>query len=313
MSRSMSAAITGARSSATSTTAMPPGKAEEVCSDHRRVDEQVSQVPAVVRESPDDSLQPGNVALEPLGRVVDADVGSDEVAQFSEAVLVAAAVVSAIEALELLWPRCSVPSPPAPSSCRPAASRPQPRCADQRHERASRATSGRVGYRRSAAERDGRSEDQSIGLRNSFRYAARQDWDKIARDLKPVYTAPTEAAAAARFEEFAESWGTRYPAIVKLWRTAWSEFTPFLDYDVEIRRIICTTNAIESLNARYRRAVRARGHFPTEQAALKCLYLLTRSLDPTGRGTARWVIRWKAALNAFAITFEGRLAPSTTN
>lgn len=84
-------------------------------------------------------------------------------------------------------------------------------------------------------------------------------------------------------------------------------------YDVEIRKIICTTNAIESLNARYRRAVRARGHFPTEQAALKCLYLVTRSLDPTGRGRARWAIRWKPALNAFAITYAGRLEPSTTN
>ena len=68
------------------------------------------------------------------------------------------------------------------------------------------------------------------------------------------------------------------------------------------------------LNARYRRAVRARGHFPTDkQAALECLYLVTRSLDPTGRGRARWVTRWKPALNAFAITFEGRLVPSTTN
>lgn len=80
---------------------------------------------------------------------------------------------------------------------------------------------------------------------------------------------------------------------------------PFLEYDVEIRRVICTTNAIESLNARYRRAVRARGHFPNEQSALKCLYLVTRSLDPTGGGRARWVIRWKPALNAFAITFTG--------
>jgi putative transposase len=150
-------------------------------------------------------------------------------------------------------------------------------------------------------------------LRNSFRYAPRQHWEKIAPDLKPIYTAPKEAAAAARFEEFAETWGDRYPAIVKLWRSAWAEFVPFLDYDVEIRKIICTTDAIESLNARYRRAVRARGHFPTEQAALKCLYLVTRSLDPTGRGRARWVIRWKAALNAFAITFDGRLDPSTTN
>ena len=77
-------------------------------------------------------------------------------------------------------------------------------------------------------------------------------------------------------------------------------------YDVEIRRVICTTNAIESINARYRRAVRARGHFPNEAAALKCLYLVTRSLDPTGGGGARWVMRWKPALNAFAITFAGR-------
>jgi len=71
------------------------------------------------------------------------------------------------------------------------------------------------------------------------------------------------------------------------------------------------TNAIESLNARYRRAVRARGPFPNDTAALKCLYLVTRALDPTGRGRARWVIRWKAALNAFAITFEGRINPSS--
>jgi putative transposase len=150
-------------------------------------------------------------------------------------------------------------------------------------------------------------------LRNSFRYAGRQDYEKIARDLKPVYTAATEAAATARFEEFAQTWGGRYPAIITLWRNAWTEFIPFLDYDVEIRKIICSTNAIESLNARYRRAVRARGHFPTEQAALKCLYLVTRSLDPTGKGRARWVMRWKPALNAFAITFEGRITPSTTN
>ncbi|WP_239088146.1 IS256 family transposase [Planosporangium mesophilum] len=150
-------------------------------------------------------------------------------------------------------------------------------------------------------------------IRNTFRYASRRDWDALSKDLRPVYTAATEAAAAARFDEFADTWGGQYPAIVKLWRATWTEFVPFLDYDVEIRRIICSTNAIESLNARYRRAVRARGHFPTEQAALKCLYLATRALDPTGRGRARWAIRWKPALNAFAITFEGRIVPSTTN
>ena len=150
-------------------------------------------------------------------------------------------------------------------------------------------------------------------LRNTFRYASRRDWDELARDLKPVYTAPNAEMAAARFEEFTDKWTSRYPAVVNLWRAAWQEFIVFLDYDVEIRKIICSTNAIESLNARYRRAVRARGHFPTDQAALKCLYLVTRSLDPTGRGRARWTMRWKPALNAFAITFAGRLTPSTTN
>ena len=150
-------------------------------------------------------------------------------------------------------------------------------------------------------------------LRTSYRYASRKYWDQIAKDLRPIYTAATEAAAAARFAEFSERWGGQYPAIIALWQNAWSEFVPFLDYDVEIRKVICSTNAIESLNARYRRAIRARGHFPTEQAALKCLYLVTRSLDPTGKGRARWTMRWKPALNAFAIAFEGRIVPTTTN
>jgi transposase-like protein len=150
-------------------------------------------------------------------------------------------------------------------------------------------------------------------IRNTFRYASRRDWDALSRALKPIYTAPTAAAAADRFEEFTASWAGQYPAIVALWRNAWTEFVPFLDYDVEIRRVICSTNAIESLNARYRRAIRSRGHFPTEQAALKCLYLATRALDPTGRGRARWAIRWKPALNAFALAYEGRIVPSTTN
>ena len=147
-------------------------------------------------------------------------------------------------------------------------------------------------------------------LRNTFRYASRKYWDQIAKDIRPVYTAATEAAAKERFVEFTGKWGAQYPAIIRLWENAWSEFVPFLDYDVEIRRVICSTNAVESLNARYRRAIRARGHFPTEQAALKCLYLVTRSLDPTGRGKARWAMRWKPALNAFAITFNGRITPT---
>ena len=145
-------------------------------------------------------------------------------------------------------------------------------------------------------------------LRNSFRYAGRQHYDAIAKALRPVYTAPTEAAAAERFLEFAQAWGEKYPAIVKLWENAWAEFTPFLAFDPEIRRVICSTNAIESVNSRIRRAVRARGHFPTEQAALKCVYLAVMALDPTGSGQKRWITRWKPALNAFDITFDGRLS-----
>jgi transposase-like protein len=149
-------------------------------------------------------------------------------------------------------------------------------------------------------------------IRNTFRLTSRKYWDEIRRDIKPIYTAVNATAARAAFDELAEKWGQRYPAVIRLWDNAWNEFIPFLDYDVEIRRVICSTNSIESLNARYRRAIKARGHFPSEQAAMKCLYLVTRSLDPTGVGRARWMMRWKPALNAFAITFGDRFPAAET-
>jgi transposase-like protein len=124
-------------------------------------------------------------------------------------------------------------------------------------------------------------------IRNTFRLASKRDWDALKRDVKPIYTAVNAAAARAALDELTEKWGQRYAAVIRLWENAWTEFIPFLDYDIEIRKVICSTNAIESLNARYRRAVKARGHFPNEQAALKCLYLVTRSLDPTGTGRTR--------------------------
>jgi len=144
-------------------------------------------------------------------------------------------------------------------------------------------------------------------IRGSFRYASRKYWDSLARDLKPIYQAADATAAAFALDELDQKWGRQYPAMINLWRNAWEEFIPFLDYDVEIRRVICSTNAIESLNARFRRAVKARGHFPSEQAAMKCLYLVVRSLDPKGTGQTRWMVRWKPALNAFAITFASRM------
>ena len=81
-------------------------------------------------------------------------------------------------------------------------------------------------------------------LRNSFRYASKRDWDAIAKALNPVYTAASEAEALDRFAEFSGKWEKRYPAIIRLWENAWAEFTPFLQFDREIRKVICTTNAI---------------------------------------------------------------------
>ena len=144
-------------------------------------------------------------------------------------------------------------------------------------------------------------------LRNSFRYASRRDWPALARDLKPIYTAATEAAALERLADFAGTWEQKYPAIIKLWESAWAEFVPFLSFAPAVRQVIYTTNAIESVNARIRKAVKARGHFPTETAALKCVYLAVMSLDPTGTGRQRWSNRWKEALNAFTVAFPGRI------
>ena len=149
-------------------------------------------------------------------------------------------------------------------------------------------------------------------IRNTFRLTSKRDWDAMKRDVKAIYTAVSADAARAALDELAENWGRQYGAVIRLWENAWEQFIPFLDYDAEIRTVICSTNAIESLNARYRRAVKARGHFPTEQAAIKCLYLVTRSLDPTGTGRTRWTMRWKPALNAFAITFADRFPSAET-
>ncbi len=111
----------------------------------------------------------------------------------------------------------------------------------------------------------------------------------VKRDIKPIRTAPGPDAAIAALDEFEGKWGAQHSAVIRLWRNAWDEFVPFLDYDIEIRRMIYSTNAIESVNARYRRAI-----------------LATRSLDPTGAGRARWTMRWKPVINAFAITFGDR-------
>jgi putative transposase len=145
-------------------------------------------------------------------------------------------------------------------------------------------------------------------IRASLRYASRKYWVPLARDLRPIYTAADEAASAAALEDFAAAWEGRYPAIVKLWRAHWAEFTPFLAFPPEVRRVIYTTNLIESMNARLRKVTRNRGQFPSEQAALKVLYLAVRNLDEFRRPNVG--IRssgWKQALQAFTIYFEGRI------
>jgi putative transposase len=87
-------------------------------------------------------------------------------------------------------------------------------------------------------------------LRNTFHPASKRDWDALKRDVKPIYTAVNADAARAALDELAEKWGRRYGAIIRLWENAWSEFIPFLDYDVEIRKVLCSTNAIVILSFR---------------------------------------------------------------
>ena len=144
-------------------------------------------------------------------------------------------------------------------------------------------------------------------VRNSLRFASKKYWAQISRELKTIYTAPSLPAAEAAFEDFATNWETRYPAMIAMWRRSWAEFIPFLDFPVEVRKLIYTTNGIESLNARFRAATRRRGHFPDEQSALKVLYLAVRERqlnrpNPTGQ-----ISGWKNILNVLSMTYGDRL------
>ena len=145
-------------------------------------------------------------------------------------------------------------------------------------------------------------------IRNSVRFVSYKDRRKVTTALRPIYAAPTVEAAADALDDFEIEWGDRYPAIVELWRRNWERFIPFLAFDPAIRKIIYTTNAIESLNYQLRKITKTRGHFPTDDSALKILYLGIRNINPKRGGelgTGTW--GWKQALNAFAITYPGRL------
>jgi transposase-like protein len=141
-------------------------------------------------------------------------------------------------------------------------------------------------------------------LRNSFKYVAWKDRKAVAKDLRTVYGAATLAEAEEALERFSENWDGKYPAISPSWRADWQRLTVFFDYSPEIRKVIYTTNAIESLNYSLRRMLKTRGSFPNDDSILKILYLAIN------RVSKRWTMpirNWKAALNQFVILFGDRV------
>ena len=144
-------------------------------------------------------------------------------------------------------------------------------------------------------------------VRASLRYASKRDWSAITKALTTIYTAPTETAARQRFNELSEDWGERDPVVIRLWNNAWEQFTPFLAYPPQIRRVIYTTNMIESLNARFRQATRRRGHFPRRPSGPESV-VPGRTRPPQEPDQHREPNpRMEKALNAFALHYGERI------
>ena len=141
-------------------------------------------------------------------------------------------------------------------------------------------------------------------VRSSTRFVAWKDRKAVCADLRPIYTAINAEEAEAALEAFEEKWDSQYPTVARSWRHRWDDIIPFLSYPAEIRRAIYTTNAIEALNRKLRKALKTRGHLPSDQAALKLLFLV---LTHERKGAVRRTRTWNQALNQFAIYFEGRL------
>lgn len=139
-------------------------------------------------------------------------------------------------------------------------------------------------------------------VRHSLNFCAWKDRKVVAADLRRVYGAPTADQAAAELDAFEEKWAGKYASIAPAWRRAWQEVIPFFVFDPAIRKIIYTTNAVESLNRVIRKSIKTRGAFPTEDAATKLIYLAIRNFEKGGRNVREWV----AARNQFAIMFSGR-------
>ena len=144
-------------------------------------------------------------------------------------------------------------------------------------------------------------------VRNSLRLSSRKDWQKLTPGMRRIYTAPTLEAAKDEFADFADRWEESYPALIASWRANWEEFVPFLEFPVEVRKLIYTTNAIESLNARFRAATRQRGSFPDETAALKVLYLQVKRREKNKAGPTGRINGWRPILNVLTLTYGNRL------
>jgi putative transposase len=143
-------------------------------------------------------------------------------------------------------------------------------------------------------------------IRHSLAFVSYKDRRAVAAALKKIYKAKDADAAKLELEDFADGpWGQKYPAIAQSWRRNWSEVIPFFAFPDEVRRIIYTTNAIESLNAKLRRAVRTRGHFPTDESALKLLFLVLNLAAKEWKMPPR---EWSMAKAQFAIVFEDRFS-----
>jgi putative transposase len=140
-------------------------------------------------------------------------------------------------------------------------------------------------------------------VRSSLKYVSYKDKKAVAGDLKKIYRAPTLALAEQALDDFEAMWGNQYAAIVRSWRRDWAKIIPFFDYSPEIRRVIYTTNIIESLNRTLRKAVKVRGHFPTEDALMKVLYL---SIKGVSKKWTMPIANWGMALNQFSIQFAER-------
>ena len=141
-------------------------------------------------------------------------------------------------------------------------------------------------------------------LRASLNYVSWKQRKSVAADLRPVYRASTAEEAEQRLEEFAVKWDGTYPTISQMWRRNWERLTPFFAYPADIRKVIYTTNAVESLNMSLRKVIKTRGSFPTQEAALKLLYL---GLKHIAKKWTMPVQNWKAALQRFAILLGDRV------